>query len=398
MQRPQTTPIPAPATEVSDSAPALRAGIVGAGYIGRVHAHVLRDLGVEVAGICGRTRESADSAVRQVGSGRSYDNLKTMLREERLEVLHVCTPNDLHAEQALLAIEHGAHVVCEKPLAINIDESTRMLDSLQSRGLVGAVAYHVRGYPLVQHMRARIAAGEIGDVRLVHGRLFCDDALADTYNWRLTPEKSGPSYVTSDLGTHWLDLAEHVTGLRVTEILAEFRTFVDRKRWQSGAGAGPRPSSIDGDDDGAVVPLSLEDYAALLLRFKGGASGSVLLSALAPGRKNQLLFECEGSLGGFTWDQESPNDLLQRDTAAASRIVLKDPTTNATEATSFSRYPAGHAEGYGGAFRNILREAYRAMAAEPHGYFPCFSDGYRGVQLLDAALKSARLQRWVNVP
>ncbi|MGH2824322.1 MAG: Gfo/Idh/MocA family oxidoreductase [Thermoleophilaceae bacterium] len=196
-----------------------------------------------------------------MGAGRSYDNLKAMPGEERLEVLHVCTPNDLHAEQPLLAIEHGAHVVCEKPLAIDVDESARMVDRLQSRGLVGAVAYHVRGYPLVQHMRAQIAAGDIGDVRVVHGRLFCDDALADAYNWRLAPEKSGPSYVTSDLGTHWLDLAEHVTGLRITEVLGEFRTFVDGKRWQSGATSSPArasasPSSTASSKTGSCAPCS----------------------------------------------------------------------------------------------------------------------------------------------
>jgi predicted dehydrogenase len=350
----------------------LRSAIVGSGFVARVHAAAVRDLGGEVVAVCSRTRAGAEQLAEEVGGTTAYDSLEGLLRHEAAEVVHVCTPNALHAEQTLLAIEHGAHVVCEKPLATSTDEARRMLEALEAGGRVGAVAYHVRGYPLVEHMRATVAEGGLGELRVVHGRYVCDDALASGEGWRLLPESSGPTYVTADLGAHWLDLAEHVTGSRVSEVLAHFRTFV--------------PGRV------------LEDHASLLLRFDNGASGSAVFSALAPGRKNQLLLELEGSRGGFTWDQEAPNELLHRHGGAPTQAVVKDPAANAGRAPQLARYPAGHAEGYGDAFRTILRDAYLAMNGREHGPFPTFVDGLRGMQVIDATLRSATEGGWIAVP
>jgi predicted dehydrogenase len=282
-----------------------------------------------------------------------------------VDVVHVCTPNAFHAEQTLLALEHGAHVVCEKPLATSAEESARMVAALAQSGRVGATAFHVRGYPLVAQMRRAVTAGDVGEVRVVHGRYVCDDALLVSGGWRVEVDLSGPTYVTGDLGAHWLDLAEHVSGARIAEVLADFRTFVPGRE--------------------------LEDHASLLLRFDNGATGAATFSALGPGRKNQLLFELEGSRGGFTWDQESPNELLHRHAESPTELVVKDPAANG------GRWPAGHAEGYGDAFTEIMRNAYRAMAGDSHDAFPTFADGHRGMQLLDAALRSARAGGWVTV-
>ena len=240
-----------------------------------------------------------------------------------------------------------------------------MLDAVEGSGRVGAVAFHVRGYPLVEHMRTTVATGGLGDLRVVHGRYVCDDALLASGGWRVEPASSGPTYVTADLGAHWFDLAEHVSGTRVTEVLAEFKTFVPGR--------------------------ALEDHAGLLLRFDNGATGTAQFSALEPGRKNQLLFELEGTEGGFTWDQESPNELLHRHPDEPTQIVVKDPARNA------GRYPAGHAEGYGDAFRVILGNAYAAMAGEQHGPFPTFADGHRGMQIVEATLRSAHEGGWISV-
>ena len=231
-----------------------------------------------------------------------------------------------------------------------------------------ATCYHVRGYPLVEQMRVDVARGTIGDVSFVHGRYLCDDVLFPASGWRIDPARSGPSYVVGDLGTHWLDLAEHVTGRHVTEVQAEFRSF----------SGGP-----------------LEDYAALLLRFGDDLAGSLVLSAGAGGRKNQLLFECEGATGGLTWDQELPTEMLLRPADAPRQIVVKDPATNAEEARRLSRYPAGHGEGYGEAFRNLFADVYGAIAGQAHGPFPTFHDGHRGVATVEAAVRSAREGGWV---
>jgi predicted dehydrogenase len=329
----------------------MRAGIVGTGFIARVHEIALQAIGVEVAAVAGSTRDKAEA----FGAGSPYASVDELLESERIDVLHVCTPNDVHAEQALAALTRGVHVVCEKPLAVSTDEAEQMIDAAQ--GLVNATCYHVRGYPLVEEMRARIQV--LGEVSVVHGRYLCDDILFPASGWRIDPARSGPSYVVGDLGTHWLDLAEHVTGQRLVELLADFRSFT----------SGP-----------------LEDYASLLLRYDGGAVGSLVLSAGAAGRKNQLLFECEGTAGGFTWDQERPTELLHRIADGPTQVVVKDPLTNA--APHLSRYPAGHGEGYGGAFRNLFENVYAAVAGRDHAPFPTFEDGACGVAAIEAAVKS----------
>jgi predicted dehydrogenase len=344
----------------------MRAAIVGTGFIARVHAIALQAIGVEVAAVCGRTRERAES----FGPAAAYGDLNELLEREPVDALHVCTPNDLHAEQALAAIERGVHVVCEKPLSISSAESRALVAAAEERGLVNATCYHVRGYPLVEQMRVDVAGGTVGEPSFVHGRYVCDDVLFPASGWRLDPAASGPSYVVADLGTHWLDLAEHVTGRRLLEVQAEFRSFA----------GGP-----------------LEDYAALLLRYEGDVAGSLVLSAGAAGRKNQLLFECEGTLAGVTWDQEEPTEMLLRPADGPRRIVVKDPVTNAEEARRLSRYPAGHGEGYGGAFRNLFAGVYAAIAGEPHGAFPTFRDGHRGVAAVEAAVRSSGTGGWAAV-
>lgn len=322
----------------------MRAGIVGGGFIGGVHSLALTSLGIEVAWVAGRR-----------------DDLHALLDDQRVDVLHVCTPNDVHAGQALAALERGIHVVCEKPLAVSSDECEALVAAAEAENLVNAVCYHARSYPLVEHMRAEVAAGTVGEVTFVHGRYLCDDVLFPASGWRVDPAQSGPAYVVGDLGTHWLDLAEHVTGQHVAEVLADFRSFA----------GGP-----------------LEDYAALLLRFDGGASGSLVLSAGAAGRKNQLLFEIEGRTSGFTWDQEQPTEALFRPVDGPKQVVVKDPMTNADSARPLSRYPAGHGEGYGGAFRNLFEQVYAAVEGREHTPFPTFRDGARGVAAVEAAVAS----------
>jgi predicted dehydrogenase len=343
-----------------------RAAIVGTGFIGRVHAGALRSLGIEVAAVCSRTQEGAES----MGTGRPYTDLAALLASEDIDALHICTPNHLHAEITHAALERGVHVVCEKPLAVSTAESAAMVAAAAEKGLIGATGYHVRGYPLIEHARAEIAGGAVGDVTFVHGRYLCDDLLVGSSGWRTDPDRSGPSYVVGDLGTHWLDAAEHVTGLRVAELRAEFKSF-----------AGGR----------------LEDYAALLLRFEGGAAGSVVISAGAGGRKNQLLLEVEGTTAGLTWDQEEPNIMLLRRGDEPLRRVVKDPLAMSPSARPLAHYPAGHAEGYGSAFRNLFAAVYGAIDGTTSEGFPTFADGHHGVALVEAAVVSARDNIWAPV-
>jgi predicted dehydrogenase len=215
----------------------------------------------------------------------------------------------------------------------------------------------------VEEMRAVVAAGDLGEVLLVHGRYVCDDALHPASGWRLQREASGPSYVVGDLGTHWLDAAEYVTGLRVEAVLAEFRTHDEQR-------------------------TELEETALLLLRLGGSCAGTAAFTAVTAGRKNQLLLECEGTRGGLTWDQERPDELLRRHADRPTELALKDGP--------LAHYPAGHAEGYGEAFENILGAAYRAIAGKPNEGYATLEDGYRGVALVEAAVASAAGGDWVE--
>jgi predicted dehydrogenase len=344
----------------------MRAAIVGTGFIARVHEIALRAIGVEVAAVCSRTRAGADA----FGIGHAYDDLDELLEREGVDVLHICTPNSLHAAQAHAAIDRGINVVCEKPLAVSPEESRALLAAAEERGVVHATCYHVRGYPLVEQMRVDIDNGGLGAVSFVHGRYLCDDVLFPASGWRVDPTLSGSSYVVADLGTHWLDLAEHVTRQQVTTVEADFRSYA----------GGP-----------------LEDYAALLLRFSGGAAGSLVLAAGASARKNQLLFECEGTKAGVTWDQETPTEMLRRPADGPRQVVVKDPATNSESAGRLARYPAGHAEGYGQAFRNLFAEVYAAVAGRDHVPFPTFRAGHRGVATVAAAVRSGRDGGWVEV-
>jgi predicted dehydrogenase len=343
----------------------MRAAIMGTGFIARVHATALRAIGVEIVAVSGRTAAGAEA----FGEGRPYDDLAALLEREQIDVLHLCTPNAIHAAPAVAAIERGVHVVCEKPLAVSTEETRAMIAAAEAQGVVHATCYHVRSYPLVEQMRVDIAEGILGAVSFVHGRYLCDDVLFPASGWRLDPGRSGPSYVVGDLGTHWLDLAEHVTGQEVAEVYAEFRSF-------------------------STEPL--EDYAALLLRFEGGAAGSLVLSAGAAGRKNQLLFECEGTKAGLTWDQETPTEMRRRPADGPAQVVVKDPAANADSARRLSRYPAGHGEGYGGAFRNLFADVYAAIEGREHAPFPTFRDGHRGVATVEAAVRSARDGGWAK--
>ena len=344
----------------------MRAAIVGTGFIARVHALALQAIGVEIAAVCSRTRDGAE----EFGTGRAYDDLSELVERERIDVLHICTPNAVHAAQAHAAIARDIHVVCEKPLTVSAHESRALLAAAEERGVVHATCYHVRGYPLVEQMRVDVDEGLLGDILFVHGRYLCDDVLFPASGWRVDPSRSGPSYVVADLGTHWLDLAEHVTGQHVTAVQVDFRSFA----------GGP-----------------LEDYAALLVRFSGGAAGTLLLSAGASGRKNQLLFECEGTMAGLTWDQERPTEMLRRPVDGFRQVVVKDPATNSESASRLARYPAGHVEGYGQAFRNLFAAVYAAVAGREHAPFPTFRAGHRGVAIVDAAVRSAHDGGWIDV-
>jgi predicted dehydrogenase len=370
----------------------LRAAMVGTGGIARVHRRVIEELGGEVAGVCGRTLAAAEA----FSAGNAYDNLAAMLRDEMPDVLHICTPNYLHVEQALAGFAAGAHVVCEKPLATSSADAERMIAAAAKAGRVGGVAYNYRGYPLVEVLRQRVARGDFGALRRVGGCYLSDDGFdPQKYMWHFTPGQVGPAYALMDIGVHWFDLVEHVTGERIRELAAQFSIHQRTRMWRGGEGQGPRPAGKPGPDGGVAVEVDVEDQADLLIRLANGAAGSATISCVSVGHPNTIVLSVDGSERGFHWNQQEPN--VYRERVADGEIIRqRAPGLMDAKSAWMTNLPAGAAEGYGDAFRNVIAAIWAACRGEPSDY-PGFADGLRGLVLVEAAVRSVAERRSVEV-
>jgi predicted dehydrogenase len=377
------------------TASGLRAGIVGTGFIGAVHVDALRRLGVEVLGVAGSSPERA--AAKSIAP--VYDSYEALLADERIDVVHVTTPNHLHFPQVQQALAAGKHVVCEKPLAVTSDESGELLELAGRSGLVHCTNFHNRFYPLVQELRERVRAGEVGEVWAVHGGYLQDWlARATDWNWRLEAEKAGALRAVGDIGSHWLDTAQFVTGLRVVEVFADLATVHPLRRRPSGevetfADAGAVETS--------EVAVETEDAAHILLRFDNGARGSLVVSQVALGRKNSLRIEVDGSQQALAWDSERNEELWIGHRDEPNELLLRDAALLHPAAAGRSHLPVAHAEGFADAFRELYRAVYADVArgapsAEPD--YPTFRDGHVENVIGDAVALSNRERRWVEVP
>jgi predicted dehydrogenase len=372
----------------------LRAGVVGTGFIGAVHVEALRRLGVEVVGVVGSSAERA----RAKGLAPAYGSYEELLADDRVDVVHLTTPNHLHYPQVKQALEAGKHLVCEKPLAMTSEQSAELLDLAERNGLVHCTNFNIRFYPQVQQARALVLGGAVGAVWNAHGGYLQDWLLLPTdWNWRLEPEKGGELRAVNDIGSHWLDLLQFVTGMRVEAVLADLATTIPVRRRpareiETFAAAG----DVERDD----APMHTEDLANILLRFEGDVRGSLVVSQVSAGRKNSLRFEVDGSKGALAWDSERHEELWLGHRGRANESLLRDPSLFLPEATARTQLPAGHAEGFGETFKELYRAVYSAVAAgeapqEPD--YPTFAAGHWENVLGDAVALSNRERRWVEV-
>ncbi len=370
----------------------MRAAIIGTGGIAHVHARLIREIGGELAGVCGRTLGAAQA----FSAAPAYDDVARLLREQSPDVVHVCSPNHLHAEHSMVALRAGAHVLCEKPMAISSDACKQMIETAAKAGRIGAIAYTYRGYPLVEVLRHRVAQGQFGPLRRVGGCYLSQDVLAeDKYVWMFTPGTTGASYALMDLGVHWLDLVEFISGSRIREITAQFSTHQRERIWRGASGEGARPPGTATGDGCVRVRMELEDQADLLIRLDNGAAGSITVSGVAPGCPNTIVVSADGAAGGFDWHQQHPNTYQLR-RADGITIVQRDAGALPAEDAWMSMLPPGHAEGYIDAFRNVVFRAWSAMRGEDIRY-PSFIDGARGIRLVEAAIRSAAERRTIQV-
>jgi len=375
----------------------LAVAVVGVGFVGRAHIDALRRLGIPVRGVLGSTPKRTREASAALSLPHAYESLEEVAADSEIDAVHVCTPNHLHFEAVGRLLRAGKHVLCEKPLALDSRESAILLKLLAETKCVGAVAYNVRYYPHCQEVRARIAAGDIGQPRLVHGSFLQDWLLRpDDWNWRLDPKLGGELRAVADIGTHWLDLVTWATGSKVTEVCADLATIVPVRRRPRGRVETFQQSSGAFDK----VPITTDDYASVLLHFENDLRGAMTVSQVSAGRKARLWFEIDGSEASLAWNSESPNALWIGRRGQASEVLPKDPSLLSPAARSFATYPGGHAEGYADTFVQLFREFYAYLDVgnlNAPRFFPTFETGHETLLLCDAIARSAAERRWMSI-
>lgn len=377
------------------------AAVVGTGFIGPVHVEALKRIGVRVKGILGSSAEKSAAAAGALGLEVGYANYEALLADPDVRVVHLTSPNRFHHRQVLQALESGRHVVCEKPLGMTTAE-TRELVAAAERvpDLVCAVNYNIRFYPINLHARAMIASGELGQVLHVKGSYMQDWLLYPSdFNWRVLASEGGDLRAIGDIGTHWLDLIGFISGLKVVSVMADLHTVHDtRHAPPQGStetfGARAEPSGT------TATPVTTEDYASVLLRFKGGARGVMTVSQVTAGRKNAIEWEIAGSQKALAWHGERPNELWVGERDEANRVLLRNPGLMDSTAASHSSYPAGHNEGFPDTFKQLHRAIYADITAGKRSAQPLyatFADGHEELCLCEAILESHQRQAWVNV-
>lgn len=389
----------------------FKAAIAGTGFIGPVHVEGLRRAGVDVVGILGSTAEKSRAAADELGLGRGYTSLDEILSDADVDCVHLATPNRLHFEQAKACIAAGKHVLCEKPLAMNSAESAELVRLATASNVVCGVNYNIRYYPLCLEAADRVRNGVVGDVYHITGSYFQDWLFHETdFNWRVLAEDGGELRAVADIGTHWLDLIHAITGLEVEAVCADLLTvFPVRKRPTggvetfSGKTDAPVLDETVADEPVATesVDVTTEDFGSIMLRFAGGARGSVQVSQVAAGRKNRLHFELAGAKQALAWNSESPNELWIGHRDSPNESLIRDPALVGDQARGSINYPGGHNEGFPDTFKQCFRSFYGYIEAGNFSApptFPTFADGHREIVLCEAILKSHREQRWIDVP
>jgi predicted dehydrogenase len=380
----------------------LGMGLVGAGFVGPHHVDAVRRLGyVDIVAVAGSSKASAQAKADALHIDKAYGSYEELLADPAVQVVHNATPNYLHHAVNAAAIARGKHVVSDKPLAMTAAEAKSLLDMAAKAGLVHAVTFNYRGNPLVQQARLAIARGDIGTPTFIHGQYLQDWLIKDTdYSWRLEPEKGGASSALGDIGSHWCDLAQHLSGLRITHVLGDITTTIKKRKKPTGS-----REAFQADGGGATtdVDITVEDLASVLVRFDNGAKGSFSVGQVCAGHKNDLEIEICGTKASLKWKQEEQNELWIGHRDKANEVLQKDPSLLDAGVRGYAHLPGGHQEAWADAFCNLMRDIYGFIAAgtspkDAHPpAFATFEDGYRANCVVEAILKSAKAGAWTKV-
>jgi len=377
----------------------IKVGVAGLGFIGPAHIEALRRIpGIEVVAISETSEALAKSKAEQLGISKYFGNFSDLIKED-IDCVHICTPNFLHFEMVKKALLVGKHVVCEKPLATTITEGEELLKLASEKGLIHAVHFNIRYYPLARQMKVMREKGELGEIYSIIGSYLQDWLFYVTdYNWRLEPELSGKSKAVADIGSHLMDLLEYISGVKITEVMADFKTIYPARKKplkpvETYSGKMLQP------EDYADVPISTEDYATVMLRFDNGNKGVITVSQVSAGRKNRLSLEISGSKQTFAWNSESPNEMWIGSRDAANQVLLRDPSLFDKESAALISFPGGHNEGFPDTSKQMFKEVYENIrkGSMEGAKFPTFADGLRELILCESILESNEKQCWVKV-
>jgi len=373
-------------------------GLVGPGFIAPHHIDAVRRLGnIDVIGIADENLDSARRKAEQLQAPRFYGSYKELLANPEVDVIHNTTPNFLHFEVSLAAIEAGKHIISEKPLARTVSECKHLCEAAKQAGVVNAVTFNYRGNPQVQQARAIVAQQEIGTVFFIHGQ-YIQDWLADpnVYSWRLDPAKGGASSALADIGSHWCDLAQHISGSRIVSVLAEMTTVISTRYVAHGS---QEAFSKGQTESRTPVSVTGEDLASVLLRFENGAKGCLSVGQVMQGHKNGLMIEVDGLAGSLRWRQEQQNELWIGHNDRPNEILTKDAMQFAPSVRPYVHLPAGHQEGWSDAFSNTISDIYHFIRTGEQRPTVCtFEDGLQICSLIESMLKTHQSGGvWTNV-
>ncbi len=378
----------------------LGIGVAGTGFIGPAHIEALRRNGLKVLGLAEQSQELAEAKAAALVIPRAYGSLEAMLADPDIHSVHLATPNYLHHPHAKAALLAGKHVICEKPLAMNSDQSAELVELARKTGLVNAINFNIRMYPLAQQAREVVRSGELGDLFIMQGSYLQDWLLLPTdWNWRLEPDLGGGLRAVGDIGSHWLDLLTYITGLRVVEVYADFKTFhpirkKPTKPLETFTGKMLTP------DDYEDKPIHTEDYATVLLHYENDVRGVLTVSQVSSGRKNRLFYEINGSKSSLAWNSERPNELWIGHRSEPNQVLMKDPSLLSPAAQATVGYPGGHNEGFPDTFKQLYAKVYDHILSDDSSRtpdYPTFADGHYEMQLCEAIGRSAKEGKWVKV-
>lgn len=372
--------------------PPLGIAIVGTGMIGAVHRRAAVVAGATVRGVAASSPQRAQQAAQGWGVPRAYRDIDDVVSDPQVQVVHICTPNHLHRPMAQAALEAGKHVICEKPLATMLQDAEALAALAASSGRVATVPFVYRYHPVVREARARIAQGELGPLHLIHGS-YLQDWLLDpaSNNWRVDPALGGASRVFADIGSHWCDLVEWVSGERFAEVSASFATVIAER------GAVTGQSFTTPAAGGALQAVASEDVAAAMFRTGAGTLASLTVSQVSAGRRNRLWFEMDGAHASVAFDQEDPERLWIGRPDQREETFVRGPGAGSAEQRRLSTLPAGHAQGYAQCFEAFVADTYAAIDGEQPEGLPTFDDGLRSARIVDHVIASARSRAWTAI-